>query len=145
MRLKNCNILQSPKKCLPSKTFFLSKYSIKPSGNSFKFTHGHQQGQTLQLWKVSTARFSTKCELVEGAATTQRHLQHPDFRSLGSVWFVDRSYAALQSACSGSGVLEVGNVRRTWLIRNSFLRGTEKMEMHCRTLSSVIGFSLRSN
>lgn len=137
--------LQSSKKCLPSKTFFLSKYSVKPSGNSFKFICGHQWRQTLQLQEVGTAWFSTECKLVEGAAITQSHLQHPDFRSLGSSWFADWSYVALQSACSASGILEVGSVSRIWLIRNSFLRGKEKMEIHCRTLSSIIGFSLRSN
>lgn len=81
---------------------------------------------------------------MEGAAVVESDL-HPDFGSSGSAWFVDWSHAASQPACSGSGVLEAINVEKIRLIRNSFLRGREKMEMHRRTSLSKIGFSLRSN
>jgi len=94
--------------------------------------------------KGVTAWMSTKCKLAEAAAAVAQSHHCPDFRSPGSAWLVGWSYAAFQSASSGSGVLEVGNIGRIQLIRNNILRGREEMETCCRTSLSKIGFSLRS-
>lgn len=44
-------------------------------------------------------------------------------------WFVaehGQPYMAVHSAWWGSGVLEVGQAGRLWIIRNGFLRGRER-------------------